>query len=334
MPRRTALLGAAGRYRPVPSTFRNLAFDTSEVQGSATAFEVGSAHQHAWLTSPTRLGTGHSERLEIHNNSSTDSAGNMRALMAVYDTNDGGTTVGSVVGYPDVYWAWSSYLPTSGAGDANATVVAGFSQVQAPNYEHLLEIHERTNIVNGSTPGINNIGEVANHAVMIRSNQLQYRGRCGTWAWNGSGWNAPSWNTFTPGTNGSNDQIPIPIVKSGSTNATIIMNAWIDIIFHIVFSTTSSGLVEVWARQAGQAFTTSPNLSITGPTHKVIVGSDLVTRTSADYDSAAGMTGCYLEAGLYAGSSSWGDAGNGAHVHILDELRRYGTLAEAKANWG
>lgn len=315
-----------------PSIFRNFDMDTSENQaGPALGWETGSAHQHAWITSRTRLGAGHAERMEIHNNTSTDMVGNLRALMSVGDTNDGGVTSGNIVGWPEVYWAWSSYLPTSGAGDADATVVAGFSQTTIPDYEHLFEFHQRANI-NGNTVGINNIQEVADHAVMVRGNQLQYRVRCGTWTWNGSSWNAPSWNTFTPGTNGSNDQIPIPIVKSGATNATMVMDTWIDIILHVRFRQDSTGLIEVWARTAGQTFTTSPNLSITGPTQKVVIGSDSVTRTTADVVS--GQSGAYVEVGLYTGGTSWSDGSNGAHVHIFDEMRRYGTIAEAKANWG
>jgi hypothetical protein len=42
----------------------------------------------------------------------------------------------------------------------------------------------------------------------------------------------------------------------------------------------------------------------------------------------------YMETGLYTGATAWNDGNNGAHVHILDEMRRYGTLADAKANWG
>lgn len=314
--------------------YRNFDMDTSENQASpVVGWEVGSAHQHAWITSRTRLGAGHSERMEIHNNTSTDMLGTLRALMSVGDTNDGGVTSGSIVGYPDVYWAWSSYLPTSGVGDADATVTAGFSQTAIPDYEHLFEFHQRANI-NGNTVGINNLNEVADHAVMVRGGQLQYRVRCGSWTWNSgtNDWNRPSWNTFTPGTNGSADQIPIPIVKAGATNATMVMNTWIDIIVHVRFRTDSTGLIEVWARTAGQTFTTAPNLTITGPTQKSALGSDGVTRTTADVVS--GQSGAYVEVGLYTGGTTWSDASNGAHVHIFDEMRRWSTLAEAKANWG
>jgi hypothetical protein len=325
--------GGGGSSEP---EYLDFAMDTSETQAfthAASGFVTGSAHCHAWLTSPTRLGSGHSERMELHNNAATDTVGNMRSLMSCVNTNEGGTTVGNVVGWPEVYWAFSSYLPTSGASDANATVVAGFSQTTVPEYEHLFVIHERGG-VNGNTVGINNVNEVNNLSIMVRSGQLQFRSRCGTWTWNGSGWNSPAWNTTTPGTNGSNDQIPLPIVKSTGTNATMIMDTWIDIVFHVRFRTDSSGLVELWARQAGQTFTTSPNLSITGPTHKTLIGSDGQTRTSADYEAANLVTGCYAETGLYIGSTSWFDGNNGAHVHIFDEMRRYGTLASAKANWG
>lgn len=311
---------------------RNFDFDTSETQAfthSFSTFEVGTsgAHQHAWITSPTRLGTGHAERMEVHNNSGDSNGSTIRALMMCYDTNEGGVTVGSVIGYTDVYWAWSSYLPTSGAGDANATVSSGFSQTTIPNYEHLFELHDRK-------PGNPSIGEVAPYAVMIRSNQLQFRQRCGTWTWNGSGYNSPSWNTGTAGTTGSNDQIPIPIVKSGGTNATFVMDTWIDIIFHVRFANDSSGVVELWARQAGQTFTTSPNLSVSGPTHRVVTDSTGTTFSSADYDSGQQVSGLYVEAGLYTGGNTWSDSSNGAHVHIMDEMRRYSTLAAATANWG
>lgn len=316
------------------ATYRNFDFDTSETQANSGLFgwESGQAHQHAWITSPTRLGAGHSERFEVHN-TSADMLGNFRSLMGVYNTNEGGTTSGSIVGYPDVYWCVSYYVPTSGAGDPNATVVSGFSQSVLPPILLVFELHERGNI-NGSTVGINNLSDVSNLALLFRSGQLQFRGRCGQWTWNGSSWNNPAWNTFTPGTNGSNDQIPLPIVKPGGTNATMPLNVWIDVIFHVRFATNSTGLVELWARQAGQAFTTSPNLSITGPTHKSVLGSDGVTRTSADVDVANGVTGCYLEVGCYEGSTGWGDGTNGAHVLIVDELRRYDALVDAKANWG
>lgn len=323
----------AGGGGPSSGVNLNFDWDVSETQAfthAASGWEVGSAHQHARISTPTRFGTGFSERFEIHNNTATDMSGNLRALMAVVNTNDGGVTSGSIVGYPDIYYAWSSYLPTSGAGDANATVTTGFSQTTTPSYEHLWELHERNGSFNS---GAHNISEVSNHAVMIRSGQLQYRQRCGTWNWTGTAFTTPSWSTTTPGFTGSNDQIPIPIVKAGGTNATFVMNAWIDIIVHVRFATDSTGLVEVWARQSGQAFTTAANLTINGPTHKVITG-DGPTRTSADVDPAYSLSGCYLEVGLYTGGTSWADASNGAHVHIMDELRRYGTLAEAKANWG
>lgn len=334
--RRIRSSSSGGRIGAGAPEFLDFGMDTSETQAfthSASGYVIGSAHCQAWLTSPTRLGSGHSVRMELHNNAATDTVGNMRSLMSCVNTNEGGNTVGAVRGWPDVYWAWSSYLPTVGAGDANATITAGFPQTAAPEYEHLFNIHERGN-VNGGTNGINNINEVNNLAVMIRSNQLQFRGRCGTWTWNGSSWNAPAWNTTTPGTNGSNDQIPVPIVKSSGTNATMLMDAWLDIILHVRFATDSTGLIEIWARQAGQSFTTGPNLTINGPTHKVLVGSDAVTRTSAEFDSTFQVTGCYVETGLYIGSTTWSDSTNGAHVHIFDEMRRYAALDAAKANWG
>lgn len=320
------VIAAGGRRRPTGGSsgtswpgYRNFDFDTSEAQANTGWFdwECGQAHQHAWITSPTRLGAGHAERFETHN-TSADMRGNFRSLMGVYNTNDGGITSGSIVGYPEVYWAMSFYIPTTGASDPNATVVSGFGQSALPSYLHIFEIHERGN-VNGSTVGINNLNDVANIALMFRSGQLQYRGRMGTWTWNSgtSTWTAPGWNTGTPGTNGSNDQIPIPIVKSGGTNATMPTDTWIDVIFHAKFATDSTGLIEIWARQSGQAFTTSPNLSITGPTHKVVVGSDGVTRTSADVETANSLTGCFLTTGCYEGSTSWFDS-SPSHVVIVD----------------
>jgi hypothetical protein len=314
---------------------RSFDFDTSEDQAvlshPSSGFQINSAHQKAWLTTPTRLGTGHSERFEIHNSTGDIVNGQAyRSMMDVVDTNDGGDTGNGATGYSDVYWCFSSYIPVG--ADANATVSTGFSQVALPEYTHLMELHER-GWVNGSTAGVNNINEVSNLAIMIRNSQLQFRGRCGTWTWNGTSWDKPVWSTTTPGTTGSNDQIPIPIVKPGGTNATMPTNVWVDIILHVSFSKTSTGLVEVWARQAGQAFTTSPNLTINGPTHKVLVGSS-GTRTSADYEASSGTSGCYMHCGLYAGTTSWGDTTNSANVHIIDEVRRYGTVTEAKANWG
>lgn len=333
------LFADTGGSATTSSAFRNFDFDTDERQALThdwSEFQVGDSHQHAWITTKTRLGSGHAERFEIHDNTTTDRVDSrFRSMMDCVDTNDGGISLGGVEGYNDVYWCWSSYLPAS--PDAEAEIVSGFAQTAAPDYEHLLEIHERSN-VNGSDVGINNLNDVANLAVMVRSNQLQFRGRCGTFTWNSgsSSWDKPSWNTGTPGTNGSNDQIPIPIVKSGGTNATLPMNTWIDIIWHIYFSTGSDGLIEIWARAAGQTFTTSPNLTINGPTHKVLVGSDAVTRTSAEIVDEGGVlcTGCYMHCGLYTGDSTWTDATNDAHIHIIDELRRYDNKADALNNWG
>ncbi len=309
-------------------------WDVSEDQALTHGFstyEVGSAHQHAWITNRTRLGTGHAERFEIHNDTGTDLTGTMRSLMNAFDTNDGGAAgAGVAAGPSDVYWCWSSYLPTSGAADPDATVIPTFSQTTTPDYEHLFELHDREGYY---LP--DQLGEVTAHAIMLRNTELQFRGRCGTWTWNGSGYNAPSWNTTTPGTSGSNDQIPIPIVKPGSTDATYPMNVWVDIIFHVRFATNSTGLIEIWARQAGQSFTASPNLTINGPTHRTVVCSDAVTRTSETAVTSEGVTGLYLECGLYNGDTVWNDGvGNGAHVHIMDELRRKGSEAAAKANWG
>jgi hypothetical protein len=327
--------------------FRNLDFDTSERQALDThpwsEFQVAQPHQTAWVTSPTRLGSGHAERFEIHNEPGDILNGqSYRSMMDVYDTNDGGDTVGPVVGYPKVYWCCSVFYPTQAVNPALATVTPGFAQIQAPDYTSMFELHERAN-VNGSTVGINDLKTVTNHAMMIRWRdgvpQLQYRGCNGTFTWNaGAGaWDQPSWSLFTPGTTGKNDQIGVPIVKPGGTNPTFVMDDWVDFILGVEFSKTASGKVEVWARQRGQAFTTSPTLTINGPTHKVAVGSDGVTRSSADYEDARGSyggTGLYAHIGVYPGSTTWEDAVNGAHVAIFDECRRYGTLAEAMANWG
>ena len=322
-------------FIPVVDAYLNFDMDTSETQAlthDTSDFHSFAVHQRSWQTSRTRLGTGHAERLEVHNNTGdwwTDSR--FRSQMVAADTNDGGITSNGVVGFRDVYWAWSSYLPAT--PDPDAEVAAGFRQTTVPDYEHLWEIHERVN-VNGSTVGIDDLNTVSNIAVMARDGQLQFRIRCGVWTWNGSSWNAPAFNTFTPGTNGSNDQIPIPIVKASGTNATMVMNTWIDVIVHVRFSTGADGLVEVWAREAGQLFSDAANLTINGPTHKAVLGSDGVLRTSADYEAATLTTGCYMQLGLYTGSGTWTDASNSAHVHIFDELRRHNSLAEAKANWG
>jgi hypothetical protein len=315
--------------------FRNFDWDTSENQAfthSASDYQVGAAHQHAWLTTPTRLGTGHSERFECHGQATDIAGGNSyRAMMDVVDTNEGGDTVGAVIGYPEVYYALSTFWPTVAGTPSQATITPGYSQVGIP-FESIMEIHERGN-VNGGTVGINNLNQVTNHHIGLRNGQLQYRGCNGTWTWNGSGWTQPAWNTGTPGTTGKNDQIPVPIVKPGVTDAAMPSDTWVDIIIHILFRKDLTGLVEVWARQAGQEFTTLPGVTINGPTHKVAVGSDGVTRSSADYEAANLVTGCYFHCGLYPAGTVWADGTNGAHVQIIDELRRYGTLAEAKANW-
>lgn len=325
-----------------PDPFLDIDFDDSETQAlthPGSAFVYNSAHQKAWVTNRTRLGTGHAERFEVHNNVNDRYNGGterFRARMRVMGTNDGGISTATATGYLEVFWCMSFYLPSSGSGDPDATISVGFPQVQGPDYEHLMTTTDQSQADFPSGAG-SDVGST--HAFLIRDGDFEFRQRCGEVVWTGAVYDMPNWRDCrsfgnVPGVTGSNDRIKVPI--TGQADSVFPMDTWVDIIMHIKYATDSTGLCEIWARRAGQAFAASANISWNGPTVLwVDPAQDGLRYTTQDQASAyADVCGTYLQLGWYTGSDIWSDTTNGAHVMFADEGRRWGTLAQAKANWG
>jgi hypothetical protein len=279
----------------------NFDFDTGNysqfLSNAYGGFEVGdpnTSHQTQLVTT-TRNGSGYATRFEVHNDPIDKASGTFRALWSKYDTNDG------LPSHPDVYWGMSLMLPNEGG------------QTSLPVYEHLWELHQRQNIY--QVPAC----AIAPHALMVRNNRLEYRMMTGACKWTGSAWN---------GYTAYHDQVPVlPSISLGT---------WYDVIVHIKFSENNDGLLEVWARAAGQPWPAAPQVSIAASTLPYIPGGldpAFPTKASTSTPDSNGNTGLYLQTGLYTGGNTWNLSGPAQHIHISDNLRRYGSLTSAKAGF-
>lgn len=277
---------------------RNWDFDTgntSQWTSGNGALEAGAAqspagHQFAVVSSPTRDGTGYAGYHEMHNNTGDRAAGGntYRSLWGQYDEQVCGTSGEEVVyglslrpGQTDGVQTW--------------------------------ELHQRANIYN-----VNGSLAIAPHAILVRSNQWQYRLMAGSAIWNGSTWT---------GYANYQDQIPL--------TASITANVWYDFIVHIRASETNTGFTNVYVRQAGSAWPSTPTWSNTGPSVQFIPGgSDPAVptkRSTFDTEAGTGYKGLYLECGIYTGSSTW--FGNSPITMYQDNLRRYDSVASAKTGF-
>lgn len=203
---------------------------------------------------------------------------------------------------------------TSDASYSGDDFVYGFSFMvpDVPLYEHIWELHQLMNI-NNVNPNL----ALAPHAVLIRNGQLQYRMMTGKALWNGSTWT---------GYESYNDQIPL--------TGALQPNAAYDVAIHIKASETSTGLIQVYVRQAGQAWPSTPTWSKSAPTVQWIPGGldPKVPHKISTFDTYNGLKGLYVCAGVYNGSNVWQESLQQVIVYI-DNLRRYTDLTSAAAGF-
>ena len=190
----------------------------------------------------------------------------------------------------------------------------GFSfQVQGtvPSYEHIWELHQRANLYTVDRSA------VAPHAVLLRDGRLEYRMMTGASKWNGSAWT---------GSSNYNDRIVL--------RSSVAPGTWYDVMVRIRTSEGSDGLVEVFARAAGEQWPSTPTWSKAGPTLPYIPGGldPKVPTTLSTLDTTGGQSGLYLEAGMYAGGPSWHEPAQQLVV-FQDNLRRYRDVASAKTGF-
>jgi hypothetical protein len=218
-------------------------------------------------------------------------------------------------------WAGHSYRSMLAKYDSNEGTTGGkdftygFSfQMQGaiPRYQHLWELHQRANIysVDGDLA-------VAPHAVMIVDGRLEYRMMTGAGMWSGS-----EWTRYTS----YNDRVLL--------RPTLTPGTWYDVMVRVRASEGGDGLVEVFARAAGEQWPTTPTWSKAGPTLPYIPGGldpNVPTKRST-LDTAGGQSGLYLEVGMYAGSPTWHESAQQL-VLIQDNLRRYRDVASAKTGF-
>jgi hypothetical protein len=114
-------------------------------------------------------------------------------------------------------------------------------------------------------------------------------------------------------------------------------NIWYDVMIRIKTSENADGLTQVYARQAGQPWPTTPSWQNAGPSLPYVPGG-LDPRIPHKMDvyqpepGNAGLTGLYLEAGIYTGSATWSDPASPVDVY-MDQLRRYTDLDSATAGF-
>jgi hypothetical protein len=273
--------------------------DTSQwTAPSAHEAGSGAAHQFTLSNTVRRRPSGWAARFEMHN-SSTDIASNagFRSLWAKYDTAEGTS------GGTDFAYGFSVRFPVEG------------TQTAKPSTGIMLwELHQRANIY-----GISGSLAIAPHAVMLRDGEIQYRMMTGAGNWTGSAWT---------GYSAYYDQIQLRPASS------VLVDRWYDVIVHLVLSETSSGLAEVWVRDAAEAWTTSPQWSVSAPTMPYVPGGldPAVPTKRSVTDVLDGYSGMYLETGLYTGTSTWSNS-QSQIITYMDELRKYSTVAAAKAGF-
>ena len=211
---------------------------------------------------------------------------------------------------------WARYDSGEGTtGGVDFVYGLSFRVSSVLRYVHIWELQKRANLY-ADLPQLS----VAPHALLIRDGQLQYREMTGAARWEDGRW--AGWSNYQ-------DQRVVLARVSPDT--------WYDVMIRIRTSEGADGLTQVYARQAGQAWPTEPDWQNRGPSLPYIPGGldpDIPRKISVYQPSAAtaGLTGLYVEAGVYTGSSSWQEATSRVYVY-LDELRRYATLASARAGF-
>jgi len=300
---------AAGRRRPAPVVLAApdlvLDWDTGNISqwtAGYGALEAGApAHQSTFSQAVRRGTTGWSWRTELHNNTGDRwTAGNSsyRCLLGKYDSQEGPPGAN---GPSDLAWAFSFRV----AQEASVTARLNYSQIW--------ELHHRSNMYN--VPGLS----LAPHAIELIDGDVFYRVVAGSGNWNGTTWTG--WNTYR---------------RNELLLANFQMDLWYDVVVRIKCSEGSDGICQVWIRTAGSAFSSTPQFAHTGPTLPFIPGGlDPAIPTKIDTSQPVGaeqLTGLYLQAGLYNGSTNW-QSGETTQQQIVyfDEMRRFPTSAAAMA---
>jgi hypothetical protein len=211
---------------------------------------------------------------------------------------------------------WARYDSGEGTtGGVDFVYGLSFLVSEAFRYVHIWELQKRATLYRVA-PELS----VAPHALLIRDGQLQYREMTGAARWADGRWRG--WSNYQ-------DQRVVL--------ARVLPGTWYDVMIRIRASEGADGLTQVYARQAGQAWPTVPNWQNSGPSLPYIPGGldpGVPEKISVYQPSAAtaGLTGLYVEAGVYTGSSTWEEPTSRISVY-LDELRRYTTLASARAGF-
>ena len=211
---------------------------------------------------------------------------------------------------------WARYDSSEGTvGGEDFVYGLSFRSTTLPDYAHIWELHQRANLYDVAR-GLS----IAPHALLIRDGGLEYREMTGAALWDGSRWTG--WSNF------QDRQVLLPALEP---------DTWYDVLIRIRTSETSRGLTQVYARRAGESWPTRPTWQNVGPSLPYVPGGldpripEKLDVYSADA-ATGGLTGLYLEVGLYTGSSTWAQRTSSISVHI-DQLRRYTDLTAAQAGF-
>jgi hypothetical protein len=208
---------------------------------------------------------------------------------------------------------WARYDSGEGTTGGDDFVYGlSFRLTTVPGYAHIWELHQRANLY-GVARGLS----IAPHALLIRDGALQYREMTGAAMWEGSRWTG--WSNY------QDRKVLIPALEP---------DTWYDVLVRIRTSETPRGLTQVYARRAGEPWPSRPTWENAGPSLPYIPGGldpripEKLDVYSADA-TTDGLTGLYVEAGLYTGSSTWAQPTSSISLY-LDQLRRYTDLAAAR----
>jgi hypothetical protein len=211
---------------------------------------------------------------------------------------------------------WARYDSNEGTtGGVDFVYGLSFRLNVIPSYAHVWILHQRANIYQ-IDPDL----AVAPHALMIRDGALQYRELTGAAVWADGEW--LGWS------NAQDRQTVLPDLSP---------NIWYDVMIRIRASEFADGLTQVYARQAGHSWPARPSWQNAGPSLPYVPGGQdpRIPEKIDVYQSQPGypgLTGLYLEVGIYTGSSTWEQPQSLVQVY-LDDLRRYVDLASARSGF-
>jgi hypothetical protein len=281
-----------------------LDWDTGDISQWTTgsgALEAGAPAHQSTLSSTVRRGpAGWSHRFEVHNDPGDIAANSFRSLLAKYDSQEGPPGAN---GPSDFAYAFSFRV----AQEEGVTARLQYSQIW--------ELHHRANMY--SVPGLS----LAPHAVELYEGDITYRLAAGAAVWDGSAWTG--WSTYLP------QQL---------LRADYALDTWYDLVIRIKCSEGADGVTQVWCRAEGEPWPAVPQFDHAGPTLPYVpAGLDPnvpVEISTGDAIPSDGMTGLYLEAGLYTGSSTWyPNESTQQQIIYMDGMRRYPTAAAAMSGF-